>query len=216
MPRIASVVSLLIVTLLPRAAYPAEPLVVDLWPGKVPGDVGIDGKENSRIYQSPILGGPTRLITNVTKPSLTIYRPAADKNTGTAMLICPGGGYHDLFWELEGEEVAAWLNAHSMTGIILKYRVPRRPGDDRRAPPLGPLLDAQRAVSLVRTRAATSRSTPSTKQAAAPTSPSSAIRDFSRPTTRTKSGRASASPPIRRRCSSPTHPTTRSATPRTA
>jgi hypothetical protein len=45
------------------------------------------------------------------------------------MLICPGGGYHDLFWELEGEEVAAWLNSQGMTGIILKYRCPRRPGD---------------------------------------------------------------------------------------
>ncbi len=69
------------------------------------------------------------------------------------MLICPGGGYHNLFWELEGEEVAAWLNAQGMTGIILKYRCPRRPGDIKGEPPLGPLLDAQRAVSLVRSRA---------------------------------------------------------------
>jgi len=69
------------------------------------------------------------------------------------MLICPGGGYWDLYWELEGEEVAAWLNSLGMTGIILKYRVPRRPGDVRGEPPLGPLLDAQRAVSLVRSRA---------------------------------------------------------------
>ena len=38
------------------------------------------------------------------------------------MLICPGGGYWDLYWELEGEEVAAWLNSQGMTGIILKYR----------------------------------------------------------------------------------------------
>ena len=50
--------------------------------------------------------------------------------------------------------LAAWLNSHGMTGIILKYRVPRRPGDLRGEPPLGPLLDAQRAVSLVRARAA--------------------------------------------------------------
>jgi acetyl esterase/lipase len=116
--------------------------------------VGIQGKEHSRILQSPILGEPTRLITDVTHPTLTIYQPAHDKNTGTAMLICPGGGYHALFWELEGEEVAAWLNAHGMTGIILKYRCPRRPGEVKEDPPLGPLLDAQRAVSLVRSRAA--------------------------------------------------------------
>lgn len=131
----------------------AEPLVVDLWPGKVPGDVGISGQENSRSYESPLIGKPTRLITNVTKPTLTIYSPPREQNTGTAMLICPGGGYHDLFWELEGEEVAAWLNSQGMTGIILKYRCPRRPGDVKGEPPLGPLLDAQRAVSLVRSRA---------------------------------------------------------------
>jgi acetyl esterase/lipase len=70
------------------------------------------------------------------------------------MIICPGGGYWDLYWELEGEEVAAWLNSAGMTGIILKYRCPRRPGDVRGEPPLGPQLDAQRAVSLVRSRAA--------------------------------------------------------------
>ena len=135
-------------------ALASDPIVVDLWPGKAPGDVGIDRQESSRIYQSPILGGPTRLITNVTRPTLTVYRPAEEKNNGTAMLICPGGGYHDLFWELEGEEVAAWLNSIGMTGIILKYRCPRRPGDIKGEPPLGPLLDAQRAVSIVRSRAA--------------------------------------------------------------
>ena len=70
------------------------------------------------------------------------------------MVICPGGGYWDLYWELEGEEVAAWLNSVGMTGIILKYRCPRRPGDVRGEPPLGPQIDAQRAVSLVRSRAA--------------------------------------------------------------
>ena len=135
-------------------AFAADPVVVELWPGKTPGDVGIKGEENSRTYESKLIGAPTRLITNVTKPTLTIYSPLADKNNGTAMLICPGGGYHDLFWELEGEEVAAWLNSLGMTGIILKYRCPRRPGDVKGEPPLGPLLDAQRAVSLVRSRSA--------------------------------------------------------------
>ena len=132
----------------------AEPVVVPLWPGAAPGDTGIAGEELVKVYESAILKGPTKLITNVTKPTLTIYSPPKDWNTGTAMLICPGGGYHDLFWELEGEEVAAWLNAHGMTGIILKYRCPRRAGDVKGEPPLGPQLDAQRAVSLVRSRAA--------------------------------------------------------------
>ncbi len=136
-----------------NSTHAEEPLVVDLWPGKTPGDVGITGQETSRIHQSPLVG-PTKLISNVTKPTLTIYRPAPETNTGTAMIICPGGGYWDLYWELEGEEVAAWLNSQGMTGIILKYRCPRRPGDVRGEPPLGPQLDAQRAVSLVRSRAA--------------------------------------------------------------
>jgi acetyl esterase/lipase len=130
----------------------ADPLVVELWPGKPPGDADINGQETSRIHDSPIVG-PTKLITNVTQPTLTIYPPDEDKNTGTAMIICPGGGYWDLYWELEGEEVAAWLNSAGMTGIILKYRVPRRPGEVRGEPAPGPLLDAQRAVSLVRSRA---------------------------------------------------------------
>ena len=154
MHRIIRAASWLVVVVTALSARAGEPLVVDLWPGKAPGDVGIDGRqETSRIHPSPIVG-PTRLITNVTRPTLTIYRPAADKNTGTAMVICPGGGYWDLFWELEGEEVAAWLNAQGMTGIILKYRCPRRPGDVKGEPPLGPQLDAQRAVRLVRSRAA--------------------------------------------------------------
>lgn len=147
-------IALLVGFLVSGTAVAAEPTVVDLWPGKVPGDVGIEGQETSRIYESPILKGPTKLITNVTRPTLTIYQPAIYNNTGTAMLICPGGGYHNLFWELEGEEVAAWLNTQGIAGIILKYRCPRRPGDVKNEPPLGPLMDAQRAVSLVRSRAA--------------------------------------------------------------
>jgi acetyl esterase/lipase len=149
---IAFLASLLAGLFSSAVTFADEPLVVDVWPGKTPGDAGISGKETSRIHQSPLVG-PTRLITNVTKPTLTIYQPAREKNTGTAMIICPGGGYWDLYWELEGEEVAAWLNSTGMTGIILKYRCPRRPGDVGGEPPLGPQLDAQRAVSLVRSRA---------------------------------------------------------------
>jgi acetyl esterase/lipase len=130
---------------------PLPPIVLNVWPGAAPDDKGIKDAERSYIYQSPLVG-PTRLVTNVTTPTLTIYRPAPDTNTGTAMIVMPGGGYRNLFWELEGEEVAAWLNANGMTGIILKYRVPFRPGETR--PPPGPLQDAQRALSLVRSRAA--------------------------------------------------------------
>jgi acetyl esterase/lipase len=92
-------------------------------------------------------------VTNVTKPTLTIYRPAKDKDTGAAVIICPGGGYWNLFWQIEGEEVAQWLNTLGVTGIILKYRVPRRPDEPKGIPARRPLQDAQRAVSLVRSKA---------------------------------------------------------------
>ena len=136
-----------------------KPLVVDLWPGKPPDETGDIGAEYVRM--SPKLDRkqvevtePTRMITDVTKPTITIYRPAAEKNTGTAMLICPGGGYWNLYWQLEGEEVAAWLNSIGVTGIILKYRVPRRSDEPRTEPARRPLQDAQRALSLLRSKAA--------------------------------------------------------------
>lgn len=135
-----------------------QPLVVPLWPGKPPGDVGIEGKEYFRdliVKGKPyeVDGKPTKWLTNVTKPELHIYRPAKDKDTGTAMLIAPGGGYHNLGWDVEGTEIAEWCNSIGVTGIILKYRCPRRPGDPKGVPAPGPLKDAQRAVSLVRSKA---------------------------------------------------------------
>ena len=141
--------------LLPSSAGRGDegPLVLPVWPGKVPGDYGTIGEERIRRPEE----APTKdakWITNVTKPTLTVFRPPAGKNTGAAMLICPGGGYWNLAWDLEGEEVAAWLNRVGVTGIVLKYRVPRRPGQPEELPAPGPLLDAQRAVSLVRSRAA--------------------------------------------------------------
>lgn len=122
-----------------------------VWPGKVPGDVGGVGEEKVQDLKP----GEKKVmrVTNVTKPTLTVFRPAKEKDTGAAVIIAPGGGYNILAWDLEGEEVATWLNSLGVTGIILKYRVPRRSGEARDKPPLGPLQDAQRAVSLVRSKA---------------------------------------------------------------
>jgi len=134
-----------------------EPQVVQVWPGTPPEETGGIGEEMVRM--SPKLDRKqveiteqSRLITNVTRPTLTIYRPAKERDTGTAVLICPGGGYWDLYWQIEGEEVAAWLNSIGATGIILKYRVPRRPDEIKGEPARRPLQDAQRAVSLVRSK----------------------------------------------------------------
>jgi acetyl esterase/lipase len=159
MDRIAFAISLVLCGCLASPALGDEkPLVMELWPGKAPDETGKIGPETERM--SPKLDKkqvevtePTKLITNVTKPTITIYRPAKDKNTGTAVLICPGGGYWNLYWELEGEEVAKWLNSIGVTGIILKYRVPRRPDDTQGEPARRPLQDSQRAVSLVRSKA---------------------------------------------------------------
>jgi acetyl esterase/lipase len=136
----------------------AEPLVVEIWPGKVPDESGSIGAERFRM--SPALDRkqvevtePTRMVTDVAKPTITIYRPPKEQDNRTAILICPGGGYWNLYWQLEGEEVAAWLNSLGVTGIILKYRVPRRPDEPQGEPARRPLADAQRAVSLVRSKA---------------------------------------------------------------
>ncbi len=136
-----------------------NPWVVELWPGKVPDEAGNIGAEKSLM--SPKLDRkqvevtePTQMVTNVSKPTIAIYRPAKDRDSGTAVLICPGGGYWNLYWQLEGEEVAAWLNSLGVTGVILKYRVPRRPDEPKSEPARRPLQDAQRAVSLVRSKAA--------------------------------------------------------------
>jgi acetyl esterase/lipase len=160
MYRLAIICCLFVCLCSPSEATPADkPLVIDIWPGK-PADDDAEKIGEEKFFELMIggkphhVGGkPTKWLTNVTKPTLTIYRPAKDRDTGTAMLICPGGGYHNLGWDVEGEEVAAWLNSIGVTGIILKYRCPRRPGDVKGVPPIGPLKDAQRAVSLVRSRA---------------------------------------------------------------
>lgn len=133
------------------------PQVIEIWPGQVPDEAGDIGAERTRM--SPALDRvqvevtePSLLVTDVSKPSLTIYRPESDNDSGTAIVICPGGGYWNLYWQLEGVEIAEWLVAHGITGIILKYRVPRRPGEPEAEPARRPLQDAQRAISLVRSK----------------------------------------------------------------
>ncbi len=153
MKRIAFTFSLLAGLFVTCPAVAADkPLVIDVWPGKPADDDAAKIGEEKFIDVKSAPG--IKWLTNVTKPTLTIYRPAKDRDTGAAALICPGGGYHNLAWDKEGTEVAEWLNSLGVTGIVLKYRCPRRPGDVKGEPPAGPLKDAQRAVSLVRSKAA--------------------------------------------------------------
>jgi acetyl esterase/lipase len=67
-----------------------------------------------------------RSITNVSVPSVTVYLPAKEKATGTAIVICPGGGYQHLAIDKEGHDIARWLNTVGIAGIVLKYRLPGR------------------------------------------------------------------------------------------
>lgn len=118
------------------------PLVLDLWPDKVPGETQPIGDEKIEGEKG------SRRISNVSRPTITVYRPAQDKQTDVAVVIAPGGGYNILAWDHEGEDVAAWLNSLGITGVVLKYRVPKR--DEH---PKHPLQDAQRALGLVRSKA---------------------------------------------------------------
>jgi acetyl esterase/lipase len=138
--------------LIGRIAVGEDQKVLRIWPGAAAGDFGTVGPERVRASSE----APTKdatWITNVKDPTITVFQAAAEKNTGVAVIICPGGGYWNLAWDLEGEEVAKWFNAAGVNGVVLKYRVPRRSGQPERLPAPGPLWDAQRAVSLVRSHA---------------------------------------------------------------
>jgi len=111
------------------------------------------GEEKDTTKPTDNLVGGRKLIRlgNVSTPTLAVYRPPKDKDTGAAVVVFPGGGYNILALDLEGSEVCEWLNSIGVTGILVKYRVPARTGQPRWA---APLQDAQRAVGMVRQRAA--------------------------------------------------------------
>jgi len=124
---------------LPGHALAADPLpaTIVLWPEGVPGmrpGLGPQRRENGRVSQ-------------VVEPDLTVFAPAVDRPNGTAVIICPGGGYQYLSFDREGEQVARWLSTLGVTAFVLKYRM-RESGHP------APLRDVLRAVRLVRSQAA--------------------------------------------------------------
>jgi acetyl esterase/lipase len=137
---------------LASSVHAADPKPVQLWPGKAPGDTGSLPPEADLTKTNENFVAGRRLIRlgNVSTPTLTVFKPAPEKDTGAAVLVCPGGGYHILALDLEGTEVCEWLNSIGVTGVLLKYRVPRRPD---LAPHAAPLQDAQRAMGLLRHQA---------------------------------------------------------------
>ncbi len=143
-----SLVAGLMLCVLSTATRTDEPTIVNVWPGEAPGEPGNIGEETNLPPGEDEL--PTLRLTNVTTPTLEVFKPSPDIDTGAAVVICPGGGHYVLAYDKEGTEVAEWLNTIGVTGIVLKYRVPAREEDRRwRAA----VQDAQRAMRVVRANA---------------------------------------------------------------
>jgi acetyl esterase/lipase len=115
-------------------------IMIDLWPNGYLGEKG-----TSRGVLEPSKGDNIARLTEVSIPSLTVYKAPSAKAPTPAVMVCPGGGYSILAMNLEGTEIAEWLNSLGITAIVLKYRVP----DNHQ----GAFEDAQRGMSIIRFRA---------------------------------------------------------------
>ena len=135
------------------ACLAAEPEPMNLWPGAAPGEKPGAPKndEKGKLSDYNVAGRPILILSHISDPTLAVYRPAPDKDTGAAVVVFPGGGYYILAIDHEGTEACSWLNSIGVTAVLVKYRVPRREG---RPPYAAPLEDAQRAVGIVRLHAA--------------------------------------------------------------
>ena len=131
---------------------------VPIWPGAAPDAQPVAGPEAamSSGKEWRVAGRPAVSVTNVSRPTMTVYSPKG-KNTGVAVVVFPGGGYQVLAIDLEGTEVCDWLTPEGITCVLLKYRVT----DVGPFPKSGPypespmaLEDSQRTVGLVRFHAA--------------------------------------------------------------
>jgi acetyl esterase/lipase len=131
-----------------------------IWPGTVPDAQPVAGPENVATVKKLVAGGPWIWVSDVSRPTMTVYAPKGE-NKGVAVIVFPGGGFEGLAIDLEGTEVCDWLTSKGITCVLLKYRVPSlpydwhckcRPDDLARSTPA--LEDAQRTVGLVRFRAA--------------------------------------------------------------
>jgi acetyl esterase/lipase len=139
---------LLILSLAFAASATAQNQVLKLWPKGVPGSL----KNETYTEKETIANGIPSRYEKVTDPTLTVFLPAKEKATGTAVLICPGGGYGVLAFDHEGYQIARWLNENGIAGIILKYRLPSDLIMKDKS--IGPLQDAQEGIRFIRRNAA--------------------------------------------------------------
>lgn len=121
-----------------------EPLTLPLWPNP--------SGARGRVLERPAdpVRGAIQRITDVTEPTLTLYRPTATDTATAAVLVFPGGGYQYLAVDIEGTEICRWLTNAGVACALVTYRVPQPPDSTRH---LQPLQDAQRAIGLVRLHA---------------------------------------------------------------
>lgn len=121
--------------------------VVALWPEGAPGSEGKAGDEATRITDAG-----EHVVSNVHRPSLTVYAPAPGKATGAGVLVMPGGGHRELWMDHEGYAVARWLSEHGIAAFVLKYRLARQEGSSYSVEGHA-LPDAQRALRTIVARA---------------------------------------------------------------
>jgi acetyl esterase/lipase len=136
---------LFVFMLISSATFAQQSTPILLYPNGVP-----NSKPAPKDYVENMDAGS--FLHNVTVPTLIPYFPAKDKANGAAVVICPGGGYSGLSMVNEGSEIAAAFNKIGVTAFILKYRMPSDSVMVDKT--IGPLQDAQRAIQLVRQRAA--------------------------------------------------------------
>lgn len=131
---------------------------IPIWPGAAPDAQPVAGPETAVLSgkDSLIAGKEVLAVSNVTRPTLTVYSPRS-RNTGAAVVVLPGGGYQILAMDLEGTEVCDWLTSRGITCVLLKYRVTNIGPYPKSGPyPESPMAleDTQRTMGLVRLHAA--------------------------------------------------------------
>jgi acetyl esterase/lipase len=139
------IASILMVSSLTAAS---DPPVVYLWPDGAPGSEGKTGDEKVQIQPAG-----DHVISNVHKPSITVYLPSKETATGVGVVIAPGGGHSALWVDHEGHNVAKWLQEHGVAGFVLKYRLAREKGSTYTIEGTS-LADTQRAIKLVKSKSA--------------------------------------------------------------
>jgi acetyl esterase/lipase len=125
----------------------SQTLTLKLWPDGIPGSIA----DPSYIENIITTDGRITRCNKVVTPDLTVFLPAPEKANGTAVMICPGGGYGTLAFDHEGNAIAKWLNDNGIAGIILKYRLPSDQIMIDKS--IGPLQDAQEAMRIIRRNA---------------------------------------------------------------